>query len=269
MTQVGDAQIHAFETIKAERRGPALVVMLNRPERRNAISIRMMDELAELAERVETDAGIRTIVITGGAAFFSAGGDLHEAARIETPTDLMQVVKHWKRMNAALESSSKPVIAAIEGFCITGGCELALACDIRIAGAGASFGITSSKIGTVPGAGGTQRLPRIVGVSNALHILFTATPIDAAEAYRIGLVSELVAEGQALPQALKLSETLAQRAPLSLALIKRAVYRGVESDLETGLALEETAGALAYGSADRREGIAAFFERRDPSFQGR
>lgn len=256
-----------FETIRTEILGPALVVTLDRPERRNAISYRMMEEVANVAEEAEADAGIRTIVITGGPDFFSAGGDLNEVSEIENATDLMRAVKIWKRMNAALENSSKPVIAAIEGFCITGGCELALACDIRIAGEGASFAITSAKIGTVPGAGATQRLPRVVGTSNALHMLFTANPIDAAHAFRIGLINELVAKDQALHRALAFSEMLLQRAPLSLALIKRAVRRGMESDIGSGLALEELSGAIAFESTDRREGIAAFFERRDPNFR--
>jgi enoyl-CoA hydratase/carnithine racemase len=130
------------------------------------------------------------------------------------------------------------------------------------------LGVPEVKLGLLPGAGGTQRLPRVVGVSNALHMLFTAAPIDAAHALRIGLINEMVAKGGALRRALEFSELMVQRAPLSLALIKKAVYRGTDGDIEAGLAIEALGGAIAYGSADRREGIAAFFERRDPSFRG-
>jgi enoyl-CoA hydratase/carnithine racemase len=160
------------------------------------------------------------------------------------------------------------LIAAIEGFCITGGCELALACDLRVAGAGASFAITSSRIGTVAGAGGTQRLPRVIGPARALEMLFSADPVPAEEAYRIGLVNRLVPTGGALAAAKEWATTYAQRAPLSLAFVKRAVYRGLQMDLDSGLELETFLVTTIYGTADKQEGISAFLEKRAPSFQG-
>jgi len=188
---------------------------------------------------------------------------------VRSATDGTRYFKAWHRLTCALEALGKPVLAAIEGFCITGGCELALACDLRIAGAGASFAITSSRIGTVAGAGGTQRLPRLVGPANALALLFSAEPIDAAEAYRIGLVNRMVPAGEALAAAKALVGVYAERAPLGLAFAKRAVYRGLQMDLESGLEFETFLVTTIYGTADKQEGISAFLEKRKPSFTGR
>ncbi|TRZ51586.1 hypothetical protein D4S03_04920 [bacterium] len=162
----------------------------------------------------------------------------------------------------------KPVIAAIEGFCFTGGCELALACDIRVAGEGATFAITSSRIGTVAGAGGTQRLPRIIGLANALDLLFSAEAIDAGQAYRIGLINRIVQHGQALDTALSMASIYAERAPLSLSFAKRAVYRGIQMDLASGIELERFIVTTIYCTGDKQEGISAFLEKRKPQFCG-
>jgi enoyl-CoA hydratase/carnithine racemase len=254
--------------IQIDTVGSARIIRLDRPERRNAMTFAMMDEIAAAVRTADADARVRGIVITGGDVCFSSGGDLQEALAMTTPGDVRHAVRRWQSMNDAIESAGKPVVAAIEGFCLTGGCELALACDLRVGAEGASFGITSSKIGTVPGAGGTQRLPRLIGVSAALHVLFSAEPIDAAEAYRLGLINQIVGRGQALSRACALVELYASRAPISLALIKRAVRQGVQTDLASGLELEGALGAVAYGTADKKEGISAFLEKRAPQFRG-
>jgi enoyl-CoA hydratase/carnithine racemase len=160
------------------------------------------------------------------------------------------------------------VIAAPSNFCINGGLELAMACDLRIAAAGASFAITSAKIGTVAGAGGTQRLPRLVGPAKALELLFAAEPIDAAEALRIGLVNRVVPTGQALGEAMRLAQTYQARGPLSLAFAKQAVHRGMEMDLASGIELETLLVTAIYGTQDKQEGISAFLEKRTPIFRG-
>jgi enoyl-CoA hydratase/carnithine racemase len=169
----------------------------------------------------------------------------------------------------ALEGLGKPVIAAIEGHCLTGGLELALACDLRVAGEGSAFAITSARLGTLPAFGATQRLPRVVGASRALEILLSAETIDTDEAWRIGLVNRRAPRGGALDEAKRLAAIYAERAPLSLAGFKRAVYRGLEMDLAPDLDLELSLGAELLGSADRKEGIAAFMEKRKPRFKGR
>jgi len=165
--------------------------------------------------------------------------------------------------------SKKPVIAAIEGFCMTGGLELALACDLRVGGRDSTYAITSSRIGTVAGAGGTQRLPRIVGEAYALEILFAADPISAEEAYRMGLINRLTDKGRALDEAKAMIDLYATRAPLSLALVKRAVRRGMQMDLASGLELETFLVSTIYGTEDKQEGISAFLEKRKANFKGR
>ena len=259
----------SYQTIISQTDAEALVITLNRPDKRNAISVLMMDEIVAALAAAESVAAIRAVIITGGATFFAAGADLNEALQVKSAAQGIDYFKHWHRLTAAIEQSSKPVIAAIEGFCITGGLELALACDIRIAAEGASFAITSSKIGTVAGAGGTQRLPRIVGIANALEILLSADPIDATEAHRIGLVNRLVPKGEALNAAMARAGTYSQRAPLSLALAKRAVHRGMQMDLASAIEFETYLVTTIYGTEDKQEGISAFLEKRTAAFKGR
>ena len=258
----------ASDMLDIGTRGPARVIRFNRPDKRNALTFAMMDEVAGAIREADSEPSVRAVVITGGDTMFSSGGDLREALDLREPAQVRNAIQGWQRMHGAIEGSAKPVIAAVEGACLTGGCELALACDVRIAGEGSSFGITSSRIGTVPGAGGTQRLPRTVGLAQALYLMLAAQTIDAHEAWRIGLVHEVVGKGGALDKALELAETFAQRAPLSLALIKRAVRQGMQTDLATGLELESGLVTLAYSTADRREGVAAFLEKRKPVFKG-
>lgn len=258
-----------YQTILTAQDGPAFVITLNRPDKRNAVSVLMMEEIIAALKSAEADPLVRAAIITGGNSFFGAGADLNEALQIKTATQALTYVKRWHRLTATVEELSKPVIAAIEGFCITGGLELALACDIRVAADASSFAITSSKIGTVAGAGGTQRLPRIIGIANALDLLFAADPIDAHEAHRIGLVNRLCAKGAALDMAKAIVQVYAQRAPLSLALVKRAVHRGMQMDLASGIEFETLLVTTIYGTEDKQEGISAFLEKRSPSFKGR
>ncbi|MDP6706276.1 MAG: enoyl-CoA hydratase/isomerase family protein [Alphaproteobacteria bacterium] len=258
-----------YENIRIERDGPALVVTFDRPSARNAISTATMDEIAEALADAEADDAVRAVVFTGGSDYFSAGADLNDALAIDGAKDGHVYFRRWHRLTALLENHAKPVIAAIEGFCMTGGLEFALACDIRVAAEGATFTITSSRIGTVAGAGGTQRLPRLVGAGKALEILFSAEPIGAEEAHRIGLVNRLAPKGEALTVAKELAALYAERAPLSLAFAKRAVYRGLDMDLASGLEFEAFLVNTIYGTEDRTEGITAFLEKRPAAFKGR
>lgn len=258
-----------FSTITLTEQGGAAVITLNRPDRRNAISLAMMDEIVAACGEAGGSKTARSLILTGGPSLFSAGADLTEALQVKTPEDGRRFFGALHRLAAAVEAVEKPVIAAIEGFCFTGGCELALACDLRIAGEGASFAITSSRIGTIAGAGGTQRLPRVVGVSNALAMLYSADPIDADEALRVGLINKKTAKGESLTAALALAATYAERAPLSLALTKKAVRQGMDLDLDAALALEIALVTEIYGSRDKQEGISAFLEKRKPRFEGR
>ncbi|MGZ5140292.1 MAG: enoyl-CoA hydratase/isomerase family protein [Burkholderiales bacterium] len=258
-----------YETILTHQDGPSFVITLNRADKRNAVSINMMHELIDAMKAAETDASVRAVIITGGPAFFAAGADLTEALQVKTAAQGMEYFKRWHTLNATIEELAKPVLAAIEGFCITGGLELALACDLRIGAEGSTYAVTSSRIGTVAGAGGTQRLPRLVGVAHALDILFAAEPIPATEAHRIGLINRLVAKGGALEAAKTLVKIYAQRAPLSLALAKRAVHRGMQMDLASGIELETFLVTTIYGTEDKQEGISAFLEKRPAQFKGK
>ncbi len=254
--------------IETRREGAALVVTLARPKVRNAISLATMEALIGAMDAASAEDAVRAVIFTGGPDYFSAGADLNDALAIDGARSAVAYFNRWHRLCNAVEVMAIPAIAAIEGFCLTGGLEFALACDLRVAGRSASFAITSARIGTVAGAGGTQRLPRPVGHSKALELLFAAEPIAAAEAHRIGLINRLVETGGALTSALELAELYATRAPLSLAFAKRAVHRGMQMDLTSALEFEAMLAATIYTTDDRREGISAFLEKRVANFTG-
>jgi enoyl-CoA hydratase/carnithine racemase len=259
----------SYKFIETSKDGAAFIITFKRPKQRNAISIATQDELIDAAKRADADAAIRAIIITGGTDYFSAGADLNDALAISSAAEGLAYFRRWHALCDVFENLSKPVIAAIEGFCMTGGCEFAMACDIRIAGKGSSFAITSSKIGTVAGAGGTQRLARLVGPAKALEIMFAGDPIDSDEAYRIGLVNRLVEKGSALEEAKSMIKVYEKRAPLSLAFIKRVVHRGLQMDLASALEFEAFLVTTIYSTSDRKEGISAFLEKRTANFTGR
>lgn len=259
----------SYENIQTAHDGPAFIITVHRPQKRNALSMQTMDEISDAVRRADGDATVRGIVLTGGPEFFSAGADLNEALGVESVADGDAFFGRANRLCALLESLSTPVIAAIEGFCITGGIELAMACDIRVGARGSSYAITSSRIGTVAGFGGTQRLPRLVGSANALDILFSAEAIDAEHAYRIGLITRLVEKGTALDEAKRMIGVYEKRGPISLAFAKRAVLRGMQMDLYSGVDFEYSLVTSIYRTADKREGISAFLEKREASFTGR
>jgi len=259
----------AYETINTAKDGAAFIITFNRPKRRNAISTVVMDEMMDAAAVAEADPDIRGIIITGGTEYFSAGADLNDAQALSSPAETLAYLNRWHRLCRTFEEHPLAVIAAIEGFCMTGGCEFALACDMRVGAKGSSYAITSARIGTVAGAGGTQRLPRIVGPSKALEIMLAAEPIEAEEANRIGLINTLVEKGGALDAAKAMVKLYESRAPLSHAFIKRTVYKGMQMDLNSALDYESFIVSTIYETADRREGIGAFLEKRTAKFQGK
>jgi enoyl-CoA hydratase/carnithine racemase len=258
----------AYETILVENDGPAAVIRFNRPNVRNALSLQLMDELTAALKAAEADAAVRAVIIAGNAELFSAGADLNDALKVASAQAGIDYFGKWHQLCSLLETLPMPVIAAIEGVCMTAGFELALACDLRIAGRSSSFTITSSRIGTVAGAGGTQRLPRLIGRGHALAILFSAEPVMGEDAEKIGLVNRLVDDGAAVSEAKRMASIYAQRAPMSLALAKRAVYRGLDMDLASGLEFETYLVTTIYGTEDKKEGISAFLQRRSPVFKG-
>jgi enoyl-CoA hydratase/carnithine racemase len=255
--------------VLVERRGAIALLALNRPDKHNALSLALLARLETLMLELGDDASVRAIVVTGNARCFSTGMDLDDLGDVRTVADTQRVLGRARDANAAIERCPRPVIAAIAGWCLTGGFELALACDIRVAADTARFGVTSARIGTVAGMGGTQRLPRLIGPARAKEILFSAEPIDAAEAFRLGIVNRVVPAGHEVDAALEMARLYATRAPLSLWFAKTAVNVGLTMPLEAALAFEIGLTAQLFTTEDRAEGLRAFHEKRDAKFQGR
>jgi enoyl-CoA hydratase len=242
------------------------LVRINRPQALNALNAEVGTLLARHVGRLGDSAEVRCIVIAGNEKAFAAGADIKEMADL-TPVDAMQhgTFKVWR----AVAACPKPVIAAVNGFALGGGCELAMACDIIIAGESAKFGQPEVKIGIIPGGGGTQRLPRAVGRYKAMRYLLTGDLFGAREASEMGLVSEVVPDTEVETRALDMAGRIAALPPLAVGLIKEAVLQGLDASLEAGLALETKAIQLLFASEDQKEGMAAFIEKRKPKFRGR
>jgi enoyl-CoA hydratase/carnithine racemase len=242
------------------------LLRLNRPEVLNALSMSVRQALAGLISQLDADPQIRAIVITGNEKAFAAGADLAELQRrtVHDPAFRASRVA-WE----AMERCRKPMLAAVNGVALGGGCELALHCDIVIAGEGARFGLPEVKVGIMPGAGGTQRFVRAVGKYKAMRYALTGDFIPAAEAAAMGLVSEVVPDAQVLDQTLKLAAKIAALPPLAIDAIKEVVLLGPEAPLDAALVLERRAFQLLFATEDRHEGMAAFLDKRKPNFTGR
>ena len=259
----------AEELVLVERRAPLAIVTLNRPEKHNALSLELLGRLEETVRALGEDADVRVLILRGNDRAVSTGMDLEDIADVAAVADTQRALGVFRDANAAVERCPKPVIAAIAGWCVTGGLELALACDVRVAADTARFGITSARIGTVAGAGGTQRLPRLIGPGRAKEMLFSAEPIDAAEALRIGLVNRVVPGGQEVDAACAMGSVFARRAPLGLAFAKKAVDVGLTMPLDAALAFEMGLTTQLFTTEDRAEGLRAFREKREARFRGR
>jgi enoyl-CoA hydratase/carnithine racemase len=255
--------------LEIEHEGGCVVLRLNRPEKRNALSVGLFDALVVAINELGTDPSIRGIVITGSEEQFSTGVDLTEATQVVSADEFATAWRRWFSLGEAIESSPLPVIAAINGYCLTGGLEMALACDYRIAGANAKLAITSARIGSVAGMGGTQRLPRLIGRSRAKRMLFTAEFVGAEAALEIGLVDEICDVTKTVQAAVDLVHAIAACAPLSVAWHKQAVNVGTEMDLRAALELEKALCGRAFTTEDRMEGMTAFLESRTPVFRRR
>ncbi len=257
----------SFETIKTETRGAVCLITLNRPQALNALNNQLMSELSEALDVAEGDRAIRCIVITGSEKAFAAGADIKEMQ----PKSFMDafgedfITTHHERVARC----RKPVIAAVAGFALGGGCELAMMCDFIIAGDNAKFGQPEIKLGVMPGIGGTQRLTRFVGKSKAMEMCLTGRMIDAAEAERSGLVSRVVPVAELLGEALKAADTIAEMSlPISM-MTKESINRAYETTLAEGVRFERRLFHSMFATADQKEGMAAFVEKRRAKFEHR
>lgn len=254
--------------VEWERKEGISVITLNRPEVYNAINLAMLKELMKIVEELTHSKATRAVIITGaGEKAFCSGADLKER-RTFTEDQVRRYIHLIRETFTAIERLPRPVIAAVNGVALGGGMELALACDLRLADERAVFGLTETSLGIIPGAGGTQRLPRIVGKSKAKELIFTARRIDAAEAERIGLVNHVVPKGEVLDAALDMAAMINENAPLALAQAKFAIDYGMETDLATGLVIETKAYEALIPTKDRLEGLEAFKEKRKPIYRG-
>ncbi|WP_366299598.1 enoyl-CoA hydratase [Pseudomonas atacamensis] len=241
------------------------VVRIERPEVKNALNSAVREQLAESFRALSVDAQVRSIVLTGGEQCFVAGADIREFAQA-SPIEMYS--RHTEYLWDAIARCPKPVIAAVNGFALGGGCELAMHCDIIVAGHSARFGQPEVKLGLMPGAGGTQRLIRAVGKFQAMRIALTGCLVPAPEALAIGMVSEVVSDGRTIPRALELASEIAALPPLAVAQIKEVMLLGADLPLDSALALERKAFQLLFDSRDQKEGANAFLDKRKASFSG-
>lgn len=243
-------------------------ITVNRPDKLNALSAATIGELGEAIDEVRSNKDIGAAILTGAGKAFVAGADISELAS-QQPLDAKARALRGQGIFARFENSPKPIIAAVNGFALGGGCELAMSCHLRIASEFAKFGQPEVKLGICPGYGGTQRLPRLIGKGRALQLLLTGEMIDANEAYRIGLVNKVVPAADLLPTADAMLRAMLANGPLALGLCIEAVNRGYDASLEDGLNLEANHFALLSGTKDMAEGTAAFLAKRPPAFEGR
>ena len=257
----------AYENILVDTHGPVGVITLNRPEALNALNTPLINELAQALDEFEADEGIRAIVLTGGERTFAAGADVKEMQ----PKDFMQVygedfvTNGWERV----VTCRKPVIAAVAGYALGGGCELAMMCDFILAADSAKFGQPEIRLGTIPGAGGSQRLARFVGKSKAMEMCLTGRTMEAEEAERSGLVSRVVPADDLLDEAIRVATEIAELSLPAVMMAKEAVNRAYETTLAEGVRFERRLFHASFASEDQKEGMAAFIEKRKPRFKHR
>ena len=258
-----------LENVLYEKRSAIAYVTLNRPKVLNALKQAVFAELKSAFEDARNDVSIRGVILTGsGDKAFAAGADIAEMSNY-TGVEAGEATRRAQEVTEIIENLGKPVIAAVNGFALGGGCELSMACTIRLAVEGAKFGQPEVKIGIMPGAGGTQRLPRLVGKGRALQLILTGEVISAQEAYRIGLVNEIVPSSNLIVRAEAILHQIISNAPLGVKFSIEAVNKGLEASVSEGLLLEASLFAVCAGSEDKKEGTSAFLAKRAPQFQGR
>ena len=260
--------IKMYENIKYEVKESIAYVTVNRPQALNALNMDVLGELYDVFSTIEKDAEVKAVILTGEGRAFVAGADIAQMYELSSIEGREMMTLGHKVMNL-IESIEKPVIAAVNGFALGGGCELSMACDIRIASEKAKFGQPEVGLGIIPGFGGTQRLARLVGKGMAKYLIMSAETIPASEAYRIGLVEKVVAPEELLPEAEKLAKTIASKAPVAIGSAKTAINNGYDMDMKSASRFEIETFTAAFSTDDKREGMGAFLEKRAPEFTGK
>jgi len=257
-----------FETLKYEVKDGIAYVTINRPKSLNALSKEVLDELQAAFTMVNNDPEVKVAILTGEGRAFVAGADISQMVEL-TGIAGQEMMKQGAKVMNYIENIDKPVIAAVNGFALGGGCELAMACDIRIASENAKFGQPEVNLGIIPGFGGTQRLPRLVGKGMGKYMIMTAEMVDAQESLRIGLVEKVVPADELIPACEKVAQTIMGKAPIAIKAAKIAVNNGIMLDVLTGVALEGEACGAPFCSDDRTEGMRAFLEKRPAKFENK
>jgi len=258
----------SYKTIRVEKKEGICYLTLNRPEVRNAFNQEMIDEIRDALRLVDKDEEIRVLIITGAGKAFQAGADIAEL-RVMTPMDILRWNEGIVRINSALEKLKQPVIAAINGAAMGGGLELAISCTLRVITESATMAIPEVKLGIIPGTGGTQRLPRLIGKGRAAELLLTGETIDAQDSYRIGLVNEVVPDGEAVKGAETLARKIMINAPIAVEMAKDALEIGKDLPLEHAVQYSQKNCVTCFSTEDMKEGMAAFLEKRKANFRGK
>lgn len=244
------------------------VITINRPKAFNALNSDVLDDIYTIINSIEFDDEVRCVIITGGPKAFAAGADIGFMAKANL-LEIDQYILKFQRAYDSITNLTKPVIAAVGGMALGGGCELALACDIRIAVEGSKLGVPETNLGLIPGAGGTQRLARVVGIGWAKHMAMTGDPVDADTAFRIGLITQVVKPEELMDAAKKLARKLAAKAPITNKVVKQCLNTSISTDLNAGMAFERRSFNFVISTEDAKEGLNAFIEKRKPDFKGR